>query len=312
MRRTIIVMFCLLLGSSLGAEAAQPAAAPANTAAKAAAPVRGALYRLEYAGHTSWLFGTIHVGTPDFYPLEPRVTKAFEEATAIALEVDPAADPARSMGVMREYGLYAPGTGSAMADIRPEYRPRLENMLKKHGISAEMVAPMKPWLIVMMITIGEYRNLGYRPELGVDLQLARTAHGRKLRVVELESVTAQAALFGHMTPQEQARFLEDSLDTFEDSKQGVQPRDLIDAWASADAAKFEALAREVDEDKTFSGKFMKQVLLNERNPILADGIVEMMKKEQHSFAAIGTLHLVGSGNVAELLRQRGVKVERIY
>jgi uncharacterized protein YbaP (TraB family) len=301
-------MFCLLFGLSLGAGAAQNAKAPA----KAAAPARGALYKLEYAGHTSWLFGTIHVGTPDFYPLEPRVMQAFEKATAVALEVDPAADPSRSMGVMREYGLYAPGTGSAMTDIRPEYRPRLENMLKKHGISAEMVAPMKPWLIVMMITIGEYRELGYRPELGVDLQLARTAHGRKLRVVELESVTAQAALFGHMTQQEQARFLEDSLDTFEDPKTGVQPRDLIDAWASADATKFDALAREVDEDKTFSGKFMKQVLLNERNPILADGIVEMMKKEQHSFAAIGTLHLVGSGNVAELLRQRGVKVERIY
>jgi len=308
MQRTIIVMFCLLLGLSFGAGAAQPAAAPAT----AAAPARGALYKLEYAGHTSWLFGTIHVGTPDFYPLEPRVTQALEQATAIALEIDPTADPARSMGVMREYGLYAAGSGSAMADIRPEYRPRLERMLKKHGISPEMVAPMKPWLVVMMITIGEYRNLGFRPELGVDLQLARTAHGRKLRVVELESFATQAALFGRMAPQDQARFLEDSLDTFEDPKQGLQPRDLIDAWASADAAKFDALAREVDEDKTFSGKFMKQVLLNERNPVLADGIVEMMKKEQHSFAAIGTLHLVGTGNVAELLRQRGVKVERIY
>jgi len=298
MRRTIIVMFCLLLGLSLSANAA--------------APARGALYKLDYAGHTSWLFGTIHVGTPDFYPLEPRVTQAFEKATAIALEVDPAADPAKSMAVMREYGLYAPGDGSAMTDVRPEYRPRLERMLKKHGIAPEMVAPMKPWLIVMMITIGEYRSLGYQPELGVDLQLARRAHGRKMRVVELESVGAQASLFGRLTQEEQARFLEDSLDTFEDPKQGVQPRDLLDAWASADAAKFDALAREVDEDTSFSGKFMKQVLLSERNPVLADGIVEMMKKEQHSFAAIGTLHLVGSGNVAELLRQRGVKVERIY
>lgn len=308
MRRTIIVMFCLLLGLSLDAAAAKQEAVQA----KAAPPVRGALYKLDYAGHSSWLFGTIHVGTPDFYPLEPRVTKALGQATAIALEVDPAADPAKSMGVMREYGLYAPGSGSAMTDIRPEYRPRLERMLKKHGIAPEMVAQMKPWLIVMMITIGEYRNLGYQPELGVDLQLARSAHGRGLRVVELESVGAQAALFGRLTQQEQAQFLEDSLDTFEDSAQGVQPRDLIEAWASADAAKFDLLAREVDEDKTFSGKFMKQVLLNERNPVLADGIVEMMKKEQHSFAAIGTLHLVGSGNVAELLRQRGVKVERIY
>jgi uncharacterized protein len=308
MRRMIIVMFCLLLGMSLGARSAEPAAAPAN----AAQPARGALYKLEYAGNTSWLFGTIHVGAQEFYPLEPRVMQALERATVLALEVDPTADPARSMAVMREFGLYAPGSGSAMADIRPEYRPRLERMLKKHGIAPESVAPMKPWLVVMMLTIGEYRSLGYRPELGVDLQLARMAHGRKQRVVELESIGGQAALFGRLTQQEQARFLEDSLDTLEEPKQGVQPRDLLDAWAAADGAKFDALAREVEQDQTFSGKFMKQVLLNERNPLLADGIVAMMKKEQHSFAAIGTLHLVGSGNVAELLRQRGVKVERIY
>jgi uncharacterized protein YbaP (TraB family) len=308
MRRTIIVIFCLLLGAGLGAGAAEPAAATVASAQ----PARGALYKLEYAGNTSWLFGTIHVGTPDFYPLEPRVTEAMQRATAIALEIDPAADPAKSMAVMREYGLYAPGSGSAMADIRPEYRPRLERMLKKHGIAPEMVAAMKPWLIVMMITIGEYRSLGYRPELGVDLHLARAAHGQNKRVVELESVGGQAALFGRLSPQEQARFLEDSLDTFENPKQGVQPRDLLDAWASADAAKFDALAREVEGDQTFSGKFMKRVLLDERNPVLADGIVAMMTKEQHSFAAIGTLHLVGTGNVAELLRQRGVKVERVY
>lgn len=299
MRRMIIVMFCLLLGMSVGASAQQQ-------------PARGALYKLEYAGNTSWLFGTIHVGKQDFYPLEPRVTQALERATAVALEIDPTADPARSMAVMREFGLYAPGSGSAMTDIRAEYRPRLERMLAKHGIAPEMVAPMKPWLVVMMLTLGEYRNLGYGPELGVDLQLARLAHGQKKRVVELESIGGQAALFGRLSNQEQARFLEDSLDIIENPKQGVQPRDLVDAWASADAAKFEALAREVEEDTTFSGKFMKKVLLNERNPLLADGIVAMMKMEQHSFAAIGTLHLVGSGNVAELLRQRGVKVERIY
>ncbi|WP_342115786.1 TraB/GumN family protein [Pseudoduganella sp. OTU4001] len=301
MRRMIIVMFCLLLGLAHGAGAQE-----------AAAPARGALYKLEYAGNTSWLFGTIHVGKEDFYPLEPRVTQAMERATAIALEIDPTADPVRSMAVMREFGLYAPGSGSAMTDIRAEYRPRLERMLAKHGIAPEMVAPMKPWLVVMMLTIGEYRNLGYRPEFGVDLQLAKVAHGQKKRVVELESIGGQAALFGRLTTQEQARFLEDSIDIIENPKQGVQPRDLVDAWSSADTAKFEALAREVEEDTTFSGKFMKQVLLKERNPLLADGIVEMMKTEKHSFAAIGTLHMVGSGNVAELLRQRGVKVERVY
>jgi len=294
-------MFCLLLRIAL------------SPALAADAPARGMLYKLEYAGHTSWLFGTIHVGSPDFYPLEARVSQALEKATALALEIDPAADPAKTMAVMREHALYAPGAGPAMAEIRPPYRPRLERMLRAQGIAPEMVAPMKPWMIAMVLTLGAYKDLGYRPELGVDLTLARAAHGRQLPVVELESAGGQAALFSRLSPAEQVRFLEDGIDALENPDIGVQPRELMEAWASADKAKFAALAKMVEEDQTFSGKFMKKILLDERNPVLADGILAMMKKEQDSFAAIGLLHLVGSkGSVPELLRQRGVKVEQIY
>lgn len=306
MRRQIIVMFCLLLGIASGAGASAVAAEAGQ------APARGALYKLELAGNTSWLFGTIHVGAADFYPLEPRAEQALQRATVLALEIDPASDPAKTMAVMREHALYAPGAGPAMAEISEPYRPRLERMLRAQGIAPEMVAPLKPWMVAMMLTLGAYKELGYRPELGVDLQLARTAHGRKQRVIELESAGGQAALFSRLTAQEQARFLEDGIDALEDKIKGVQPRDLVQAWATADQAKFVALAKMVEEDQTFSGKFMKKVLLDERNPVLADGIVAMMNKEQHSFAAIGILHLVGTGNVVELLRQRGVKVEQVY
>jgi hypothetical protein len=37
---------------------------------------RGALFKVSSGGHTMHLFGTIHVGLPGFYPLEPRVADA--------------------------------------------------------------------------------------------------------------------------------------------------------------------------------------------------------------------------------------------
>jgi uncharacterized protein YbaP (TraB family) len=52
--------------------------------------------------------------------------------------------------------------------------------------------------------------------------------------------------------------------------------------------------------------------LDERNPGLADGIMKLLKTETNSFAAIGVLHLVGGTSVPELLRLRGMKVEKIY
>jgi uncharacterized protein YbaP (TraB family) len=41
-------------------------------------------------------------------------------------------------------------------------------------------------------------------------------------------------------------------------------------------------------------------------------MVKLMARENNSLAAIGVLHLVGKGSVPELLRKRGLTVERIY
>jgi len=71
MRRQIIVMFCGLFLLPLPAAFAEVPPVAQN---------RGALFRVQDAGHTLYLFGTIHVGAPDFYPLEPTVTQALEGA----------------------------------------------------------------------------------------------------------------------------------------------------------------------------------------------------------------------------------------
>ncbi|PMQ02662.1 TraB/GumN family protein [Janthinobacterium sp. AD80] len=57
---------------------------------------------------------------------------------------------------------------------------------------------------------------------------------------------------------------------------------------------------------------MQKVLLDGRNPALADGIASLLSREKSSLAAIGVLHLVGTKSVPELLRQKGLKVERVY
>jgi uncharacterized protein YbaP (TraB family) len=115
-----------------------------------------------------------------------------------------------------------------------------------------------------------------------------------------------------MTAAEQVRFLEEGIDAIEDQEQAIQARDITQAWRTADQVKLEALAKKSADDETFSGRFVQKVLLDERNPGLADGIVKLMATEKHSVAAIGILHLVGAGSVPELLRERGVSVQRVY
>jgi uncharacterized protein YbaP (TraB family) len=306
MRRQIIVIFSLLLGFALSpvwAEAAKPAAQ---------AQKHGALFKLEQGGHTAWLFGTIHVGAADFFPLEPRVMAALDKSTALALEVDPQGDPSRIMQAVVEHGMYQPGQGPALEAIGPSYRPRLQKLLRQYSIPSASVAPMKPWMIASMLTVAEFAALGYQTELSVDGWLSRQARRKKIRIIELESAGLQLALFDRMTAAEQLRFLEEGIDAIEDQEQAMQARDITLAWRTADQAKLEALAKKAAEDETFSGRFVQKVLLEERNPGLADGIAKLLSSEKHSVAAIGILHLVGKGSVPELLRERGVSVQRVY
>jgi uncharacterized protein YbaP (TraB family) len=306
MRRQIIVIFSLLLGFALS-----PAWAEASKAA-AQAQRHGALFKLEQGGNTAWLFGTIHVGAPDFFPLEPRLMAALDKSTVLALEVDPLGDQARILQAVAQHGLYQPGQGPALEAIGPSYRPRLQKLLRQYSIPSATVAPMKPWMVASLLTVAEFASLGYQSELSVDSWLSRQAKRKKIRVVELESAGLQMALFDRMTAAEQVRFLEEGIDAIEDQEQAIQARDITQAWRTADQVKLETLAKKSADDETFSGRFVQKVLLDERNPGLADGIVKLMATEKHSVAAIGILHLVGAGSVPELLRERGVSVQRVY
>ncbi|MET3130178.1 uncharacterized protein YbaP (TraB family) [Oxalobacteraceae bacterium GrIS 1.11] len=302
MRRQIIVMFCSLFCLALPARAVE---------APAAAPNRGALFKVEGGGHTLYLFGTIHVGAPDFYPLEARVTAALRDASTLALEVDPNGDPALMLGALRKYALYA-GGGPAAADIAPSFKPRLERLLRQYAIPAESVAAMKPWMLASVLAISQFAALGYQPGLGIDAYLSRQAHERKIPVLELESMESQLALFGGLSLAEQCRFLEESIAAIEDQEQAAQAKEIAQAWRNADAAALDQLARRLADDDSFSGRFAQKVLLEQRNPGLAKGIAALLARESNTMAAIGVLHLVGANSVPALLRARGLKVERVY
>ena len=54
---------------------------------------RGLLWRITRDGHSSYLYGTLHVGKPAWQRLGPQVAAALRASDVLALEVDPG-DPA--------------------------------------------------------------------------------------------------------------------------------------------------------------------------------------------------------------------------
>jgi uncharacterized protein YbaP (TraB family) len=292
MRRRIIVVFFSLFWLVL---------------AQAGAAERGALFKVTGKGHTMYLFGTMHVGLPEFYPLEPRITQALAEAPTLALEIDPGRAPESIARAMREYGMAAPG-----AAMPPALKARLARALRQSGLDPAAMAPLKPWLVAMVLGVREFAALGYRPDLAVDAHLAAQAHAGKTRVIELESAEIQMALFSSLSDADQLRYLDESITLIESGKHRAEMRLVVAAWRNADQAALDAIAARLESDTTFSGRFMREVLLDGRNGAMADKLLLLLEREDKAVAAIGVAHLLGKRGVPALMRARGVAVERVY
>lgn len=294
MRRPIIVVF---LGLFL-------------MACQALAAERGALFKISGQANTLYLYGTIHAGKPEYYPLEPRIGKALAGAPTLALEVDMGRDPAAVQAAFAKHGFFPAGS-PAYAGLAAERRQRLEAALKQQGVDPAAVGQLKPWMLVMMLALVDVAKLGYDPALGVDLHLAGLARG-KTRISELESVQYQAALLDGMPIEMQWTLLEETLEHVASGRQLSEARELFAAYERADRKALDSIAERIEGDDSVSGKFMREVVLVERNGPMADKVAALLSRENNAVVAIGLMHLLGKEGVPELLRKRGLKVERVY
>lgn len=279
-------------------------------ACQAVAAERGALFKVSGKEHTLYLYGTIHAGKAAYYPLEPRIGKALAAAPTLALEIDPQRDPAAVQAAVLQHGLF-PANSGAYPGLSAERRERLKAALTRQGLNPAAVTRFKPWMLATTLAVMDVAKLGYDPAFGVDKHLAAAVDG-KARIAELESVQYQAALLDRLPLDTQWSLLEETLEHMASGRQLRETRELFEAYEHADRAALERLALRIESDDSLGGKFIRDVVLNERNGPMADKVAALLARENNAVVAIGLLHLLGKRGVPELLRERGLKVERVY
>lgn len=284
--------------------------ASAAVAVQPAAPRRGALYKVRHDGKTSYLFGTIHVGKQGFFPLEPEVTRALADSSALVLELDTRVHKPFEQALAK-YGSY-PAGDSITRHLSPYALAKLNNALAKAGLGLQNVAMYRPWLVANILVGTEIEKHGYHRSNGVEGFLLTAAVEQKKRVHELESADYQLSLFASLDDAQQERYLVENLEELENGRALQKSAGLIDAWSNADAARIDVMARELTSGDSVSATFMDRTLLGKRNPEMAAHIERIMQSDQVAFVGIGLLHLVGANGIPALLRQRGYDVEQVY
>lgn len=279
-------------------------------AAERAEPPRGLFYEIDHDGRSAYLFGTIHVGRQDFFPLEPGVSRALAQSDGLLVEIDATQDDAMRTAILRHAVL--PEGQRLDAVLTPAERARLDARLDALDIPRAAMRPLKPWMVALTLTMRSVHQDGFEPEFATDLHLIGLARAYDKTVAELESIDAQLGLFDALAPDEQRAFLNETLDALESDERKDETRDLVDAWLAGDARALDRQSRESMRRSPRSASWMRDKLFTERNQRMAARIDRMLTEGRRPFVAVGALHLTGEDGLPALLKKRGYRVRSLY
>jgi uncharacterized protein YbaP (TraB family) len=299
--RRLAAWLALLLLASSATWAAATTCPPTVAAAVPVAKDRGLLWRITRDGHSSWLFGTLHVGKPAWRGFGPHLVAAMKASDVLALEIDPN-DPAL-IAALADSG---PGP-----ELSAALQARLNQAFAEACVAPESMAELHPVLQATTLTVLDARWLGMDANDAQEQLLLARMHALGHRVVSLETAEQQKAALVPSDPAEARSVLDQTLAQLEDGSGRRVLAHMAKAWEAGDLKTlddYDSWCECVTSDEERA--FMRR-LNDERNPALADGIAALHAKGRRVFAAVGALHMTGPQSLPHLMRERGFAVERI-
>lgn len=260
---------------------------------------------------TLHLFGSIHLGKPDFYPLHPTIEAAFRAADHLVFEIDPlaAADPQVALRMQLRGMLPAGQTLSEV--VSPEALENLQGVLARFGIPLGNFMTLKPWLLTLMLANVQASSLGYSAQHGLESYFI-SQKAPATAIEELETIDQQVDMLDGLDPE---LLLGYSLQDFDDGAAEMEA--LIGAWRCADKpalseqlfSEMRAVEQDSDTAQRAGMEDLYKRLYTDRNKVMADGIARFVGTGSGNwFVVVGSAHLLGEGSVVELLEERGYTV----
>ncbi len=274
------------------------------------------LYKVtDSKGNVVWLFGSIHVGREDFYPLPDYVLDAYKNSDALAVEVDIIAfekDFAAQMTAMQEL-IFT--DGSKIKDyISDETYNKAVEILEENNLYNFAMDYYKPSLWSNFIDNCAYMQLDVDMEGGIDRYLLEDAKKSGKKILEVESAALQYGVLGGFSDELQVLLLESSIEAYGDLKaMDDDLNEMMDLWAKGDEKEFsEYLSAEgefEDEEEERLYNEYNQALLIDRNKGMIDYAEKALLSGEEVFICVGAAHVVGEGGMAEELAALGYTVE---
>ena len=263
------------------------------------------MWEVRQGDRVIYLLGSLHVGNADFYPLSPAVEGAFAKSEVLAVEAD-VSDPQATMAAMQK-GMYA-GDDNVQNHLSKELVKRIAAVLPRYGMNMQLMANMKPFMLMSTLVMAESMRLGYDPQGGVDLYFLGKARARKMKIVELESIDAQLDIMNGFSDAEMEAMLGQTVASIEDDTMGKELKAMIAAWRRGDGAELLRVVEASFGEHSAAKTAVMEKLNARRNRAMTDKIERYLQSGRTHFVAVGALHLVGEQGIINLLRKKNYAI----
>ncbi|BBF70346.1 TraB/GumN family protein [Sphingobium sp. 3R8] len=279
---------------------AKPAAAPASSIATATP----ALWAVQDADTTIYLFGTVHVMKPDIDWFHGDIKRAFDRSDELVLEIIEPDDP-RAIGAAMTTMAMAKDGVKLSDRLAPDARTRYQAAMDANGLPWRTFDMFNPWMSGMALSVAPLEKLGYKNDLGAEKILRSAAQASGKKVDALETVEQQVGFFASLPMAQQVQFLNATVDGLPEMESEFG--DLLRYWQAGQPDK---LAKSMNESLEATPE-LAQVLLTGRNAHWAKWIKARLDQPGTVFVAVGAGHLAGKGSVQDQLKTLGLRARRL-
>ena len=291
-RASAIAALALTLGSLAGLNAQTGAA-------------KSFIWKVQSGPRVMYLAGSVHALSADVYPLSPAFEQAFTASDTLVEEIDLGQSGLIALGPMLlSKAMYQDGRTFDKA-VSKETHDLVVKQLKGLPMAAELIRPMKPWMVMLTLTAMQVQQAGLDPTLGLDQHFFDRATKARKTVIGLETAESQIDRFDKMPEPLQEQMLRTTLDEL--GMQNKEIGNMVAAWRRGDATTIERdMVRALQK---YPAAY--QSLIVERNHNWMPQLEQCLTRTTPCMVVVGAAHLVGPDGLLTLLQRKGYRIEQL-
>ncbi len=251
---------------------------------------------------TVTLFGALHFGSDDMYPLPDRLEHARQTADAFAFETDLEALATFDFNdAMRRRGRLPDGQ-RLHHSLLPQTWQQLAAEATRLGFPPDLLDACRAWYAASLLTSAALRLTGLNSQLGIDTVIFRQAAAQKRPIICLETPEHQLELLADINRQPDEDFIRQTLAELRDMPTFTAT--MLDLWLHQQDDKLAALIAD-----GFAGNSPLQAqMLDERNHRWFETLDHASADHRSVLAVVGAGHLIGPGSLMHLFSQAGYRI----